>query len=98
MRMVRPWPRLPRGAVAAPSLAGFKAGLDGALSTLGWWKGSLPRAECWNEMVFKAPSKSNHSRILWQCSIILPRSAGDGCRRLSVLSARAAPASASFIR
>jgi len=29
---------LPREAVAAPSLAGFKARLDGALSTLGWWK------------------------------------------------------------
>ena len=36
---------LPRGAVAAPSLAGLKARLDGALGTLGWWKGSLPMAE-----------------------------------------------------
>jgi len=44
VRVVRPWARLPRGAVAAPSLAGFKARLDGAGSTLGWWKGSLPRA------------------------------------------------------
>jgi len=44
LRVVRPWPRLPRGAVAAPSLAGFKARLDGAWSTLGWWKGSLPMA------------------------------------------------------
>ena len=44
LRVVRPWPRLPRGAVAAPSLAGFKARLDGAGSTLGWWKGSLPMA------------------------------------------------------
>jgi len=42
MRVVRPWPRLPRGAVAAPSLAVFKARLDGALSTLVWCKGSLP--------------------------------------------------------
>jgi len=41
MRVVRPWPRLPRGAVAAPSLAGLKARLDGALSTLGWWEMSL---------------------------------------------------------
>ena len=41
IRVVRPWPRLPREAVAAPSLAGFKARLDGALSTLGWWKMSL---------------------------------------------------------
>jgi len=41
MRVVRPWPRLPREAVAALSLAGFKARLDGALSTLGWWEMSL---------------------------------------------------------
>ena len=40
MRVVRPWHRLPREAVAAPSLAGLKARLDGALSTLGCWKGS----------------------------------------------------------
>jgi len=33
---VRPWPRLPRAAVAAPSPAVSKARLDGALSTLGW--------------------------------------------------------------
>jgi len=42
--VVRPWPRLPRGAVAAPSLAVLKARLDGTGSTLGWWKGSLPMA------------------------------------------------------
>jgi len=35
IRVVKPWPRLPREAVAAPSLAGFKARLDGALSNLG---------------------------------------------------------------
>jgi len=34
MRVVRHWPRLPREAVAAPSLAVFKARLDGALSNL----------------------------------------------------------------
>jgi len=34
MRVVKHWPRLPREAVAAPSLAGLKARLDGALSTL----------------------------------------------------------------
>ena len=44
MEVVRPWPRLPRGAVAAPSLAVFKVRLNGALSSLGWWKGSLPVA------------------------------------------------------
>ena len=41
MRVVKHWPRLPREAVAAPSLAVFKARLDGALSTLGWWEMSL---------------------------------------------------------
>jgi len=34
MRVVRHWHRLPREAVAAPSLAVFKATLDGALSNL----------------------------------------------------------------
>jgi len=33
-----------REAVAAPSLAGFKARLDGALSNLVWWKMSLRMA------------------------------------------------------
>ena len=41
MRVVRPWPRLPREAVAAPSLAVLTARLNGALSTVGWWKMSL---------------------------------------------------------
>jgi len=34
MRVVRHWPRLPREAVAAPSLAVFKTRLDGTLSNL----------------------------------------------------------------
>jgi len=41
MRVVKHWNMLPGEAVAAPSLAVFKARLDGALSTLGWWKMSL---------------------------------------------------------
>jgi len=41
MRVVRPWPRLPREAVPAPSLAVLKARLDGAVSSLVWWKMSL---------------------------------------------------------
>jgi len=44
LRVVKHWPRLPREAVVAPCLAEFKARLDGALSTLGWWKVSLPMA------------------------------------------------------
>jgi len=63
-RVVRPWPRLPREAVAAPSLAVLKARLDGAWSTLGWWKGSLLRAGGWNWMSFKVPSNPNYSVIL----------------------------------
>jgi len=41
MRVVKHWSRLPREAVAVPSLAVFKARLDGALSTLGWGEMSL---------------------------------------------------------
>jgi len=44
MMVVRLWHRLPREAVGAPSLAVFKARLDGALSSLVWWEGSLPVA------------------------------------------------------
>ena len=42
---MRHWNRFPREAVAAPSLEVFKARLDGALSSLVWWKVSLPMAE-----------------------------------------------------
>ena len=65
LRVERPWPRLPREAVAAPSLAGLKARLDGAGSTLGWWKGSLSVAGEWNWMIYKVPSSPDHSRSLW---------------------------------
>jgi len=41
MRVVKHWNRLPREAVAAPSLEVFKARLDGALSNLVKWKMSL---------------------------------------------------------
>jgi len=64
VRVVRPWPRLPREAVAAPSLEVFKARLDGAWSNLGWWKVSLPMAGGWNEMIYNVPSNPNHSMIL----------------------------------
>jgi len=41
VRVVRPWPRLPREVVDAPSLGTFKARLDGAPSTLIQWEMSL---------------------------------------------------------
>jgi len=44
VRVVRRWHRLPREAVAAPSLAVFKARLDGALSNLVQRKVFLPVA------------------------------------------------------
>ena len=36
-RVVRCWHRLPREAVGAPFLEVFKAGLDGAMSSLVWY-------------------------------------------------------------
>jgi len=44
VRVMRSWQRLPREAVAAPSLAVSKVRLDSALSNLIWWKVSLPMA------------------------------------------------------
>jgi len=67
-RVVRPWPRLPREAVAAPSLAVFKARLDGALSTLGWRKGSLPMAGGWSWMSFNGAFQPQHAMALWSPS------------------------------
>jgi len=63
MKVVRHWHRLPREAVAAPSLAAFKARLDTALSNLVWWKVSLPMPGSWNEMIFKVPLNPNHCMI-----------------------------------
>jgi len=64
MRVVRHWTRFPREAVDAPSLAVFKARLDGALSNLVQWKMSLLMAGGWNRMKFKVPSNPYHSVIL----------------------------------
>jgi len=66
--ILKPWHRLSREAVAAPSLAVAKARLAGALSSLGWWKGSLAMAGGWNSVISEVPSNPNHSVIsksLW---------------------------------
>jgi len=65
MRVVTPWPRLPREAVVAPSLAGFKARLGRAWSTLGWWKGSLSVEGGWNWIVCMVLSYPKHCLILF---------------------------------
>ena len=64
LRVLRPRPRLPSEAVTAPSLAGLKARLDGAGSSLGWWKGSLLVAGGWDWVVCKVPSNPNQAVIL----------------------------------
>jgi len=61
LMVVRHWHRFPKDAMDAPSLAVFKAGLDGALSSLVWWKVPLPMAL---KMIFKVTSNPNHSMIL----------------------------------
>jgi len=82
VRVVRPWPRLPRGAVAAPSLAGLKARLDGAGSTLGWWRGSLPVAGGWNWVIYRSLPTPNHPVIYSHTpSSLQRRSFQRPCRR-----------------
>ena len=63
-RVVKPWHRLPREAVDAPSLEVSKARLDGALGSLGWWEVSLPMAGGWNWVGFKASSNLSHSMMI----------------------------------
>ena len=62
----------PRAAVAAPgSLAVSKARLDGAWSSLGQGKVSLPMAGDWNKMNFMATSHPDYLRTL-QSSVFNP--------------------------
>jgi len=55
MRVVKPWPRLPREAVDAPSLETLRARLDGALSNLIQVKMSLLTAEALDWMASTGP-------------------------------------------
>ena len=65
--MVTHWNRLPREAVDAPSLEAFKARLDVALGSLGWWLATLHIAEGWNQMSIVVLCNPGHSMILWFC-------------------------------
>jgi len=64
MRVVKPWPRLPREVVDAPSLGSFQARLDGALSNLTQLKMSLPMAGRWTGWPLKVPPNPTHSMVL----------------------------------
>jgi len=65
MRVVKPWPRLPREEVDAPFLEMFKVRLDEALSNLIW----LSRCPCslqgnWTRWPLEVPCNPNYSMIL----------------------------------
>jgi len=66
MRVVKPWNGLSREVVNAPSLETSKARLDGALSSLGWWKMSLLMAEGLDWMASKGPfqPKPSHDSVI----------------------------------
>ena len=71
MRVGRPWHRVPRAAVAAPgSLAVSQARVDGAWSSLGQWKVTLP----WQEVAlgaFKVLHSYRVSHQVWSSFIIV---------------------------
>ena len=56
--------KLPKEAVDAPSLEAFKARLDVALGSLGWWLATLHIAGGWNEMSIVVLFNPGHSVIL----------------------------------
>lgn len=61
MRVVRPWPRLPTAAGAAPSLVVPKARLDGIWVA---WAGGKGHCKACEWVGFKVPSSSNRSVVL----------------------------------
>ena len=63
-RVVTHWNRLPKEAVDAPSLEAFKARLDVALGSLGWWLVTLHIAGGWNWMSTVVLFNPGHSMIL----------------------------------
>ena len=66
MRVVKPWPRLPREVVDAPSLETFQARLDGALSNLTQVKLPLLTAGGLGWMASEGPSqpKAFHGSVI----------------------------------
>ena len=80
--LLRPWHRLPRGVVHAPSLKTFKARLTGALGSLVWREGKQPMAGGWNwwtlrsfptqAMLWLLPWMQKQSRLFnqEQCDIL----------------------------
>jgi len=60
----KPWNRLPREAVDAPSMEEFKARLGRILGSLSWWLATLPIAQGWSSIIFKVPSNLSHSMLL----------------------------------
>ena len=65
MRVVKPWPRLPREVVEVPSLEPLQARLDGDLSTLIQLQMSLLAAGGWDQMTCKVASNPKHPVMLW---------------------------------
>jgi len=70
MRVVKPWPRLPRELVDAPSLETFQARLDGALSNLTQVKMSLLTAGWLGWMASEGPfqPKAFHGSLVTRYS------------------------------
>ena len=58
------WNRLPKEAVDAPSLEGFKVRLDVAQGSLVWWLANLHVAGGWNSMIIVFLFNPGHSVIL----------------------------------
>jgi len=66
MRVVRPWPRLPKEVVNAPSLAVFKVRLTGALSNLLQWKAICTQLNSTHLQCFVSSPFWKLQDLLWE--------------------------------